>query len=335
MTGRETPSSACTRRPDEINMDGNSSSRWPEQVRRGKAATAARGKHGDGVWLGEEGGGRESLQVLFIGRLGLGIVVSIPYLANIFQPFVPYLSNPRTLFGRELFGDFPSFPVVVLLVRGFYQSLRDFSQGRAAIPYSHLPAGIVATMRRVVNYHSSWARQQQVELFDASGNPGSTAGRGFNPAGGAPGDRKFKTFETNAVRTRGARLARWPKRTLYVSCACWPIEERRLARVVALRCPRSVATLVAGRCDDGRSNSARCRARRASHLRYAGRSWSAMMRDVAGGRLLLMRRWPRACRGGMRPCGARKILCGGAAGRPPLRRVSGDVVMAGLISSRV
>ncbi|KZV49537.1 hypothetical protein F511_28340 [Dorcoceras hygrometricum] len=33
----------------------------------------------------------------------------------------------------------------------------------------------------------SWARQQQVELFDASGNPGSTAGRGFNPAGGAPG----------------------------------------------------------------------------------------------------------------------------------------------------
>ncbi|KZV52523.1 hypothetical protein F511_30866 [Dorcoceras hygrometricum] len=43
-------------------------------------------------------------------------------------------------------------------------------------------------MRRVVKYHSSWARQQQVELFDASGNPGSTAGRGFNPAGGAPGD---------------------------------------------------------------------------------------------------------------------------------------------------
>ncbi|KZV22681.1 hypothetical protein F511_42264 [Dorcoceras hygrometricum] len=87
-------------------------------------------------------------------------------------------------------GDFPSFPVVVLLVRGFYQSLRDFSQGcegerqyRTLI----LPAGIVATMRRVVNYHSSWARQQQVELFDASGNPGSTAGRDFNPAGGAPG----------------------------------------------------------------------------------------------------------------------------------------------------
>ncbi|KZV31052.1 ACT-like protein tyrosine kinase family protein isoform 1 [Dorcoceras hygrometricum] len=40
---------------------------------------------------------------------------------------------------------------------------------RVAIPHSHLPAGIVATMRRVVNYHSTWARQQQVELFDASG----------------------------------------------------------------------------------------------------------------------------------------------------------------------
>ncbi|KZV28785.1 hypothetical protein F511_06705 [Dorcoceras hygrometricum] len=58
---------------------------------------------------------------------------------------------------------------------------------RAAIPHSHIPAGIVATMRRVVNYHSSWARKQQVEWFDASGNSGSTAGRGFNPAGGAPG----------------------------------------------------------------------------------------------------------------------------------------------------
>ncbi|KZV53955.1 hypothetical protein F511_43214 [Dorcoceras hygrometricum] len=62
-----------------------------------------------------------------------------------------------------------------------------YVNGRAELPHSHLPAGIVATMRRVVKYHSSWERQQQVELFDASGNPGSTAGRGFNPAGGAPG----------------------------------------------------------------------------------------------------------------------------------------------------
>ncbi|KZV22803.1 hypothetical protein F511_40415 [Dorcoceras hygrometricum] len=80
--------------------------------------------------------------------------------------------------------------------------------GRAAIPHSHLPAGIVATMRRVVNYHSSWARQQQVEWSDASGNPGSTAGRGFNPAGGAPGESKQKNFffETGRGRLR-ARLS--------------------------------------------------------------------------------------------------------------------------------
>ncbi|KZV43184.1 hypothetical protein F511_39593 [Dorcoceras hygrometricum] len=38
-------------------------------------------------------------------------------------------------------------------------------QGRATIPHSHLPAGLLALMRRVVNYHSSWVGQQQVELL--------------------------------------------------------------------------------------------------------------------------------------------------------------------------
>ncbi|KZV50702.1 hypothetical protein F511_19614 [Dorcoceras hygrometricum] len=33
-TGIKTPSSACTRRPDEFSTDGNTSARWPEQVRR-------------------------------------------------------------------------------------------------------------------------------------------------------------------------------------------------------------------------------------------------------------------------------------------------------------
>ncbi|KZV32184.1 hypothetical protein F511_19885 [Dorcoceras hygrometricum] len=39
-TERETPLSACTIRPDEIGTDGNSSKSWPEQLRRGAAATA-------------------------------------------------------------------------------------------------------------------------------------------------------------------------------------------------------------------------------------------------------------------------------------------------------
>ncbi|KZV52361.1 hypothetical protein F511_04966 [Dorcoceras hygrometricum] len=60
-TESKVPSSACTRRPEEMSTDGNSSSRWPELVRRGKAAAAVRGKHGGGVRLGEEGGGREYL----------------------------------------------------------------------------------------------------------------------------------------------------------------------------------------------------------------------------------------------------------------------------------
>ncbi|KZV38902.1 Myosin family protein with Dil domain [Dorcoceras hygrometricum] len=44
----------------------------------------------------------------------------------------------------------------------------------------------LALMRRVVNYHSSLVVQRQVELSDASGFPGYSAGRGADPARGAP-----------------------------------------------------------------------------------------------------------------------------------------------------
>ncbi|KZV52777.1 hypothetical protein F511_38593 [Dorcoceras hygrometricum] len=64
-----------------------------------------------------------------------------------------------------------------------YQILR--ASGNTALLY---PCWyLLATMRRVVNYHSSWFWQQHVELFDASGIPGFTVGRGFNPAGGSRG----------------------------------------------------------------------------------------------------------------------------------------------------
>ncbi|KZV30456.1 hypothetical protein F511_23381 [Dorcoceras hygrometricum] len=43
MTGIKTPSSACTRRTDEFNTDGNTSAWWPEQFRR-------RGGGGGGAW---------------------------------------------------------------------------------------------------------------------------------------------------------------------------------------------------------------------------------------------------------------------------------------------
>ncbi|KZT76496.1 hypothetical protein F511_46479 [Dorcoceras hygrometricum] len=46
-------------------------------------------------------------------------------------------------------------------------------------------------------------------------------------------------------------------------------------------------------------------------------------------------RWSAAfCHGRKRPCGAREFRVA-VAGRPPHRRCSGDVVTAGLISSRV
>ncbi|KZV16411.1 hypothetical protein F511_04551 [Dorcoceras hygrometricum] len=83
---------------------------------------------------------------------------------------------PRVLYHAALY-------LVVLLLFDSYQYARASGDTALSSPCWDL----LATMRRVVNYHSSWARQRQVELFDASGNPGFTAGRDFNPAGGAPG----------------------------------------------------------------------------------------------------------------------------------------------------
>ncbi|KZV31331.1 hypothetical protein F511_15159 [Dorcoceras hygrometricum] len=95
----------------------------------------------------------------------------------------------------------------VIIVLFTYHDARASGNTALSSPFCDL----LATMRRVVNYHSSWARQRQVELlmrlllsvlgFDPmslwvlvvsldvlfSGNPGFTAGRGFSPAGGAPG----------------------------------------------------------------------------------------------------------------------------------------------------
>ncbi|KZV18732.1 asparagine--tRNA ligase, cytoplasmic 1-like [Dorcoceras hygrometricum] len=76
-------------------------------------------------------------------------------------PFVPYPSNPRALFSRELF---QRFPVV---------SDGCFARARLLPESSGFLAGLVVAQYKHVAY--------------THGNPGSTAGRGFNPAGGAPG----------------------------------------------------------------------------------------------------------------------------------------------------
>ncbi|KZV31089.1 hypothetical protein F511_28266 [Dorcoceras hygrometricum] len=84
-------------------------------------------------------------------------------------PYLEYFPVFRSLFLRTLehcsavsfSGEFPSFPVVVLLVRG--------CEGERQYHTLISLLGSLATMRRVVNYHSSWVRQRQVELFYASG----------------------------------------------------------------------------------------------------------------------------------------------------------------------
>ncbi|KZV20075.1 Pentatricopeptide repeat-containing protein [Dorcoceras hygrometricum] len=86
--------------------------------------------------------------------------------------------------------------------------------------------GSLATMRRVVNYHSSWAMQRQVELFDASGirvlyhgNPGFTAGRGYNPAGGAPGGVGASIIQ-NAIQINFDSVPSLSDEDLLCKCHC-------------------------------------------------------------------------------------------------------------------
>ncbi|KZV53706.1 hypothetical protein F511_38116 [Dorcoceras hygrometricum] len=63
-TGYETPSSACTRRSDEIGADGFSSKDWPEQFPAKEAAAAAA--------LGDGGGGFELSDGFGSGPTGPG-----------------------------------------------------------------------------------------------------------------------------------------------------------------------------------------------------------------------------------------------------------------------
>ncbi|KZV56804.1 protein TONSOKU-like [Dorcoceras hygrometricum] len=86
-----------------------------------------------------------------------------------YKPFVPYPLNPRALFSRELFR---RIPVI---------SSGCFARARL-LPES---SGFVAVLI-VAKYKVFMLVFQHVAY--THGNPGSTAGRGFNPAGGAPGD---------------------------------------------------------------------------------------------------------------------------------------------------
>ncbi|KZV49259.1 hypothetical protein F511_40479 [Dorcoceras hygrometricum] len=78
---------------------------------------------------------------------GLRCFHQIPYLENISLDLRSLFSNPRALFTMRFSG---------------CEGERQF---RTLISL----LGSLTTIRRVVNYHSSWARQRQVDLFDASG----------------------------------------------------------------------------------------------------------------------------------------------------------------------
>ncbi|KZV14138.1 1-aminocyclopropane-1-carboxylate synthase-like [Dorcoceras hygrometricum] len=66
MTGFDTPSSACTRSPDEICTDGFSSSNWPERI-SGEEGGGGGGAHGGGG-----GGLREERRGGACSRVSIG-----------------------------------------------------------------------------------------------------------------------------------------------------------------------------------------------------------------------------------------------------------------------
>ncbi|KZT76474.1 beta-galactosidase 1 [Dorcoceras hygrometricum] len=98
--------------------------------------------------------------------------------------------------------------------------------------------------------------------------------------------------------------------------ARWLLDDRRSARWWPACCRWSAHDGAAG-CRKlwaaAAANHGRC-------LAPLGRCWSTPVAQRCA-------RWPRACRGRVRPSGARDFVMA-AAGRPPLRRRSGDVVTA-------
>ncbi|KZV32113.1 hypothetical protein F511_29557 [Dorcoceras hygrometricum] len=61
-------------------------------------------------------------------------------LSKYFQPFVPYLSNPRALFSRELFRRFPVVPVVVLARARLLPESSGFLAGLVVAQYKDVRA---------------------------------------------------------------------------------------------------------------------------------------------------------------------------------------------------
>ncbi|KZV51453.1 hypothetical protein F511_25033 [Dorcoceras hygrometricum] len=82
-TGSKVPSSACTRRPDEISTDGNSSKSWPQQI-------PARGGGGDDMRERRGGGITDSACKNHL------VVVSVQY-----GPFNPYIAIRSTTIGKS------------------------------------------------------------------------------------------------------------------------------------------------------------------------------------------------------------------------------------------
>ncbi|KZV54927.1 hypothetical protein F511_30595 [Dorcoceras hygrometricum] len=98
-----------------------------------------------------------------------------------------------------------SIPVTVRILFDFFRPDSRIEDARVSgdTALSSPCWDLLALMRRVVNYHSSWVGQRQVELFDTSGLPDYSAGLGVDPVGGALGGLKFLLiFESCIVSLR-------------------------------------------------------------------------------------------------------------------------------------
>ncbi|KZV32189.1 hypothetical protein F511_29029 [Dorcoceras hygrometricum] len=193
------PSSACTRRPDEISTDGNSSKIWSEQI------PARGGGDGGGIqpavgpkplWLRNHNFGLA--QRIMVNRLAtsphdpLGIIDSacknqLVMFSVQYGPFNPYIPIRSTTIGKSRVAKDP------IAMHTSWRSNSDIaSVTRSVVAVPFVPCVLICAYQDAVRGRAGNSRTSSpcwdlLATMSGVGYHGYSAGRGIYPVGGAPG----------------------------------------------------------------------------------------------------------------------------------------------------